>query len=152
MAGCFICEKHEGTITTDGVVIFEDDLLYVGHIDRQGEPNYKGHLMIDLKRHVRSLADMTIEEAQAWGVMMMQLSQALTDVTGADHIYALVSGNSVPHLHMHVVARYPGTPRAYWGPMDVYDWEDAPFVQRDELIRFCHDVTTALAYRRGEVS
>ena len=108
--------------------------------------------MIDLKRHVRSLADMTIEEAQAWGVMTMQLSQALTDVTDADHIYALVSGNSVPHLHMHVVARYPGTPRAYWGPMDVYDWPDAPFIQQEELIRFCHDVANALAQRRGDVS
>jgi histidine triad (HIT) family protein len=49
---CFICNKHKGTITTAGVTIYEDDFIYVGHIDQDGKPNYLGHMMIDLKRHV----------------------------------------------------------------------------------------------------
>lgn len=144
MNSCFICDKHQGVIQTDGHAIYEDDLLYVGHIDREGKPNYKGHLMIDLKRHVPSLADMTVQEAQAWGVMTMQLSRVLKDVAGAEHVYTLVSGNSVPHLHMHMVARYPGTPKAYWGPMDVYGWDDAPLLQSEALIRFCKQMRHGL--------
>lgn len=144
MNNCFICEKHLGLIQTDGQAIYEDDMLYVGHIDRGGKPNYKGHLVIDLKRHVPSLADMTVQEAQAWGVMTMQLSRVLRDVARAEHVYTLVSGNSVPHLHMHMVARYPGTPEEYWGPMDVYGWNDAPLIQSEALIRFCEQMKHGL--------
>lgn len=150
MNDCFICKKHEGSIHVDGSVIYEDDILYVGHIDRKGDLNYKGHVMIDLKRHIPSLADMTLREAKAWGVMTMQVSRALRQVTQAEHIYTLVSGNSVPHLHMHVVARYPGTPREFWGPMEVYDWEDAPMIQGDALTLFCKQMEQQLDYIREE--
>jgi histidine triad (HIT) family protein len=40
------------------------------------------------------------------------------DSEKAEHVYSLVSGNSVSHLHMHLTARYPNTPEEYWGPMD----------------------------------
>ena len=100
MNDCFICNKHAGNIETSGVMIYEDEYVYVGHIDRNGKPNYLGHIMIDLKRHVPTLAEMTVEEAQAFGVMMARVSKALKDCEKAEHIYSLVSGNSVPHLHI----------------------------------------------------
>ncbi|WP_367614625.1 hypothetical protein [Shouchella miscanthi] len=36
MEECFICKKHVGNIQTSGMKIFEDDFVYVGHIDRNG--------------------------------------------------------------------------------------------------------------------
>jgi histidine triad (HIT) family protein len=132
---CFICNKHAGNIKTSGVMIYEDEFVYVGHIDREGNPNYLGHIMIDLKRHAPTLADMTVEEAQAFGVIMNKVSKALRDSENAEHIYAFVSGNSVPHLHMHIVARYPNTPKEYWGPSEVYDWEDAPMGDNHEVVK-----------------
>ncbi|MBN8193437.1 HIT family protein [Bacillus sp. NTK074B] len=132
---CFICDKHTGDIDTSGVSIYEDDYVYVGHIDRNGKPNYLGHIMIDLKRHAPSLADMTEEEAKAFGITMARVSKALIESEKAEHIYSLVSGNSVPHLHMHLVARYPHTPKEFWGPMEVYDWEDAPMGDNDEVVK-----------------
>ncbi|RIW32067.1 HIT family protein [Bacillus salacetis] len=137
MDSCFICDKHAGKINTSGVKIFEDEYVYVGHIDRNGKPNYLGHIMIDLKRHAPSLADMTEGEAEAFGVTMSRVSKALKESENAEHIYSLVSGNSVPHLHMHIVARYPGTPEEYWGPMEVYDWEDAPMGGSREVVDLC---------------
>ncbi|WP_308314902.1 HIT family protein [Bacillus sp. T33-2] len=98
----------------------------MSHIDKSGKPNYLGHLMIDLKRHVPTIGDMMMEEAQAFGMAMARVSKALMEVEKAEHIYSLVLGDSVPHLHMHLVPRYPNTPKAYWGPMEAYDWEDAP--------------------------
>jgi histidine triad (HIT) family protein len=134
---CFICNKHNGTIKTAGVTIYEDDFVYVGHIDQDGKPNYMGHIMIDLKRHVPTLADMNLEEASAFGVMMARVSKALKEMEGAEHVYALVSGNSVPHLHMHLVARYPNTPEQYWGPFAVYDSPNARMGGNSEVIELC---------------
>ncbi|TMU87168.1 HIT family protein [Bacillus sp. BHET2] len=134
---CFICDKHAGDIETSGVSIYEDEYVYVGHIDRNGKPNYLGHLMIDLKRHTPSLADMTEEEAKAFGVIMTRVSKALMESEKAEHIYSLVSGNSVSHLHMHIVARYPHTPKEYWGPVEVYDWGEAPMGDNVEVVKLC---------------
>ena len=63
---CFICKKHRGEIETDGITIYEDEFVYVGHIDNNGEPSYLGHLMIDLKRHAPTLGDMNQEEARCF--------------------------------------------------------------------------------------
>ncbi|QOY35396.1 HIT family protein [Anaerobacillus isosaccharinicus] len=141
---CFICDKHNGTITTAGNTIYEDDYIYVGHIDNNGKPNYLGHIMIDLKRHVPTLAEMNPEEAKAFGVMMARLSKALKEVEDAEHVYALVSGNSVPHLHMHLVARYPNTPEQYWGPFSVYDAPNARMGENSEVMELCNRIKTYL--------
>lgn len=135
---CFICNKHAGFVDTAGVTIYEDEFVYVGHIDKNGNPNYLGHIMIDLKRHAPTLGDMTDDEAKTFGVVMARVSKALMKSEGAEHVYSLVSGNSVPHLHMHLVARYPNTPEDYWGPMAVYDWEHAPMGNNDEVINLCN--------------
>ena len=42
MGDCFICNKHQGRITTASMSVYEDDFVYVGHIDRNGQPNYLG--------------------------------------------------------------------------------------------------------------
>ena len=138
MNDCFICNKHAGNINTAGVMIYEDEYVFVGHIDRNGNPNYLGHIMIDLKRHVPTLADMTMEEAKAFGVIMARISKALKASENAEHIYSFVSGNSVPHLHMHLVARYPNTPKEYWGPSEVYDWKDAPMGDNHAVVALCN--------------
>ncbi|QOR64858.1 HIT family protein [Cytobacillus suaedae] len=141
---CFICKKHNGSITVVGNVIYEDQYVYVGHIDNNGKPNYLGHLMIDLKRHVPTLAEMNPEEAKGFGVIMARLSKALKEVEKADHVYALVSGNNVPHLHMHLVARYPNTPEQYWGPFAVYDSPNARMGNDHDVVELCHRIKVYL--------
>ncbi len=141
---CFICNKHAGGIQTSGVTIYEDEYVYVGHIDREGKPNYLGHIMIDLKRHTPSLGDMTMDEAKAFGVIMARVSKALIESENAEHVYSLVSGNSVPHLHMHLVPRYANTPEEFWGPMEVYGWKEAPMVDNHEVIEFCERIKSYL--------
>lgn len=134
---CFICCKHRGEILTAGTTIYEDDLVYVGHIDRGTNPTYLGHIMIDLKRHVPGIGDMTVDEAKAFGLIMARVSKALTEVQGAEHVYSMVSGNSVSHLHMHVVPRYPNTPKNYWSPMELSEWAEAPKGTGDEITDVC---------------
>lgn len=141
---CFICDKHRGTIDTAGVKIYEDEFVYVGHIDKGDRPSYLGHIMIDLKRHAPSLGDLTIKEAHAFGQIMARVSRAVKETENAEHIYALVSGNSVAHLHMHIVPRYPNTPEEYWGPNEVYSWAEAPLGMNKDIIKVCERVRNHL--------
>ncbi|MDZ5473100.1 HIT family protein [Bacillus sp. 31A1R] len=141
---CFICNKHKGHLQTDGVVIYENEYVYVGHIDNQGKPSYLGHLMIDLKRHVPTLAEMTPDEAKSFGVMVSRVSKALKETESAEHIYAVVAGNAVPHLHMHLVARYPHTPEEYWGPFAVQEAPNAKMGNPNDVTELCKRIKSYL--------
>ncbi|MCC3355960.1 HIT family protein [Bacillus sp. REN16] len=144
MEDCFICKKQNGLIQTAGETIYEDAYVYVGHIDHNGEDSYLGHIMIDLKRHAPGLADMTMEEAKAFGMIMARVSKALKDSEKAEHIYSLVSGNAVNHLHMHIVPRYPNTPKEFWGPGALYDWPEAPMGNNEQIVKVSRRLKEAL--------
>jgi histidine triad (HIT) family protein len=100
--------------------VAEDDLVLVSHIvtpdalGRDGATAYLGHLFVEPLRHAPGLADLTEAEAQRVGLWCTRASQALREVAGAEHVYAAVIGDGVPHLHIHLLPRFPGTPREYW--------------------------------------
>lgn len=126
IAGCFICRKHQGEIVIPGGAIYEDELVYAGHaLLPDNQTNYLGYLIAETKRHAPDLADLTNEEAQALGLLVARLSRALKGSEGAERVYAFVLGDAVSHVHIHVVPRYPGAPREYWG-VHVDEWPDAP--------------------------
>lgn len=124
---CFICEKHKGNIIVPGGAIYEDELVYVGHVHWDSEETYLGYVMIDIKRHVPGLAELTDEEAKAFGLITSRVSKALKASEGAEHIYTFVSGNGVPHMHMHIIPRYENTPKEFWSPTEVAKWNGAPY-------------------------
>jgi histidine triad (HIT) family protein len=128
---CFVCRKHrERGPLMPGGAIAEDDLVVVSHIvtpdalGREGTDAYLGHLFVEPKRHAPGLADLTDMEARGVGWWCARASRALRDVAGAEHVYAAVFGDAVPHLHLHLLARFAGTPREYWGTR-VDEWPDA---------------------------
>lgn len=135
---CFICRKHQDTTSIPGGAIYEDDLLYAGHIQIQpdAESAYLGYLMLETKRHAPSLADLDVNEAATVGVLAARLAQALKATEGADHVYAFVLGDGVDHFHMHLVPRYPGTPRDYYGPR-IDEWPEAPRGGPAEIAALC---------------
>jgi len=126
-AECFVCRKHrERGALVPGGPVGEDDLVLVSHIPgRPDRPAYLGHLFVEPRRHAPGLADLTDAEARAVGWWCMRASRALREVAGAAHVYAQVIGDRVPHLHVHLLPRYPGTPEEYWWDK-VAQWPDAP--------------------------
>jgi len=135
---CFICRKHRGMVAVPGGALFEDHLVYAGHAQiRVGQAAaYLGYLMLEPKRHAPGLADLTDEEAQALGLLAARLSRALIASEGAEHVYAFVLGDRVPHVHIHLVARYPGAPEEYWG-VRVDEWPQAPRGGPQEIEALC---------------
>jgi diadenosine tetraphosphate (Ap4A) HIT family hydrolase len=127
-----------------GGPIYEDDLVYAHHFSDGEGPQYLGHLLLETKRHVPDFANLTRAEAQAIGLLISQLSTALKACAGAEKVYAVFYGEVTPHLHVHLTARYPGTPAQYlrW---NVEDWPAAPRGNVDELAALCCKLRKALA-------
>lgn len=71
---------------------------------------------------------------------MARISKALKQVEEAEHVYAVVSGNAVPHLHMHVVAHYPNTAKEFWDPFEVYDAPNARMGDNRQVIEVCNRI------------
>lgn len=124
---CLVCRKHRGEVVVAGGTIYEDDILYVSHAQIWGSEtsHYLGHVFVESRRHVAELADLTAEEAQAIGLYTSKLARALMQTEGVEHVYSFVIGDGVPHVHVHVIGRYPGAPREYWGAK-VDEWPGAP--------------------------
>ena len=124
---CLVCRKHRGEAAVPGGIIFEDDLISIAHAQLFGEEkdHYLGHVFVESKRHVPELADLTGQEAQAVGLWVSRVAQALLQTEGMEHVYSFFIGDGVPHVHVHVIGRRPGAPREYWGPK-VDDWPGAP--------------------------
>ncbi|MFV5174106.1 HIT family protein [Bacillus cereus] len=117
---CFICEKHKGNIIVPGGAIYEDELVYVGHVP--------------------GLAELTDEEAKAFGLITSRVSKALKESEGAEHIYTFVSGNGVPHMHMHIIPRYPNTPKEFWSPSEIAKWTGAPYGDAAKIKKLCERI------------
>jgi histidine triad (HIT) family protein len=132
---CFVCRKMRGELTPPGGPIYEDDLGYASHafdVEGRGAPTYLGWLIVETKRHAPWLAELTSDEAAGVGRVLPALARALVDGLGADWVYTATIGTGVPHFHLHLVARYPDTPRDVpWHSID--EWEGASKGGPDEI-------------------
>jgi diadenosine tetraphosphate (Ap4A) HIT family hydrolase len=124
---CFVCRKHRGEVSVPGGAIFENDLIFISHAQLWGDEteHYLGHVFVEPKRHVAELGDLNEEEAREIGLYSSKMARGLMKMTGIEHVYSFVIGDGVPHVHVHIIGRYPGAPREYWG-IKVDEWLDAP--------------------------
>ena len=141
---CFVCRKHRGEVEMPGGVLYEDDLVYASHGALDSHSGYPGVLFVEPKRHVPGFPGLTPAEAERIGLLMSRLSRALEAASGAERTYVAVLGHHVPHLHVWLLPRYPGTPEDVWG-MGVLRWADAPKASADEIAALCQRVRDHLA-------
>jgi diadenosine tetraphosphate (Ap4A) HIT family hydrolase len=121
--GCGVCASLSGPRPGEGasarVVLYEDDLWHVRHID----PPYPlaGWMLLITRRHVGGPAHFDDIEARAFGPALRHFERVLEEVTGALRIYTAAMGESHPHFHAHMVPRYATMPRdaKAWGAFDL---------------------------------
>jgi len=150
-ADCLLGRKHRerGPLMPGGPV-GEDELAVVSHavppdvLGGEGTTAYLGHLFVEPRRHAPGLADLTDAEARGVGWWCTRASRALRDVSGAEHVYAAVFGDAVPHVHVHLLPRFPGTPREYWG-VRVNQWPQARRGTAAEIEALVREVRAYLA-------
>ncbi|MEG2001989.1 MAG: HIT domain-containing protein [Clostridia bacterium] len=104
MEDCLFCKFVSGEIPVTKV--FEDELMI---IIRDIEPKAKNHFLLILKKHFKYLAEMTEEDGENLAKCLRKLND-LTDVLELKDGFRLVinqgddAGQSVPHLHVHILS------------------------------------------------
>jgi rhodanese-related sulfurtransferase/diadenosine tetraphosphate (Ap4A) HIT family hydrolase len=146
MDTCLFCKNDKDLSSALGPIFYEDDVVYALHYCRDDGPSYLGHLVLATKRHVPGLAELTEAEAQAVGLSVARLSRALKVCTDAEKVYLEAYYEVNPHLHLHLIARYPETPQEYWR-WKVGDWPEAPRGEPEAIIALCERLRAHLAQK-----
>jgi diadenosine tetraphosphate (Ap4A) HIT family hydrolase len=142
MQGCLFCDVQRDHRELVGSAVYEDDLVYAYHWEDEGT-SYLGQLALITKRHAPDFTDLTSAEAQAIGLLISRLSSALKTCTGAEKVYEFFYGEVTPHLHVLLMARYPGTPEDYWR-WNIEDWPGAPRGDAEAIEALCQRLRVAL--------
>lgn len=108
MSDCIFCKLANGEIPT--MSVYEDEVVKVIF---DAAPATKGHLLVIPKGHYENVFEIPEDVlGKAYGVAK-KVAQALKDVTGCDGVNILqnngeAAGQTVFHLHIHVIPRYKG--------------------------------------------
>ena len=98
---CLSCDVIAGRRETPGGVIFENELWHLTH---QVSPvRLAGFLILQPKRHVEQIGDLTAEEAATLGPVMAAASQALNLHLQARKVYVCSFGSVLVHVHFYLV-------------------------------------------------
>lgn len=108
MNNCIFCKIAGGEIPS--ITLYEDGDVKV--IFDAG-PATKGHALVIPKTHAADVFEISDELLAKAHVVAKKIATALKEVTGCDGVNILqnngeVAGQSVFHLHIHVIPRYEG--------------------------------------------
>lgn len=103
---CIFCDIIEGKIPSSKVYE-DDDVLAILDVSQVTF----GHTLVMPKKHVENIIEADDETVEKCAKVVSQLSKQIVHNTGAKGCNVLsncgeVSGQSVPHLHFHIIPRY----------------------------------------------
>jgi diadenosine tetraphosphate (Ap4A) HIT family hydrolase len=142
--GCPSCAEGRPDATPWGVRFFAGSVCdaYLVRADIQ-----RGLSMAVWRgRHVAEPTQLTDDEAAAYGREVLRVGRALEAVMEPIKLNYDLLGNTVPHLHTHIVPRYADDPRPGW-PFPFPDPDPGPMPE-GRLLADVDALRRALA-RRG---
>jgi diadenosine tetraphosphate (Ap4A) HIT family hydrolase len=108
---CAICDEVEGRITAPGGPIYDDGLWLVSH--HAGKYTDPGELIVKVRRHVESMADLSGPEASALGPVLRAAVAAVTRTVRPERVYVASFGERVRHVHFYVLPRTASLPAGH---------------------------------------
>ena len=118
MTACVSCDliaRRDRNEAPDWDCILRTEYWDIVHCNDTSLP---GWLVLVLRRHVSSIADLTENEAIECGALQQQLSIALESAVGCMKTYVAQFAESPEHshVHFHVIPRMPDMPDDARGP------------------------------------
>ncbi|MBJ6752128.1 HIT family protein [Geomonas sp. Red421] len=115
-------------------VLLENDLAFAFH---DGFPVTLGHTLVVPKRHVASFFETTAEEQAALFDLVGRMRELLLQQHAPDAFNigvndGVAAGQTVPHLHIHLIPRYAGDTEDPRGGVRWIMPVKAPYWKRDE--------------------
>jgi diadenosine tetraphosphate (Ap4A) HIT family hydrolase len=127
--GCPMCAEGRPEETRFGLRILAGEFADA-YLQRPGIQ--RGYTIVIWRgRHVAEPTELTAEEAGGYWAEVLAVARALERHLDPVKLNYDVLGNSLPHLHTHVVPRYADDPRPGW-PFPFPDEEPPPHPE-DEL-------------------
>ena len=83
-------------------LVYEDALVTLGQADFCAIP---GYLVLRLKNHAESMADLKPAEARHVGLILARSARVLEEAAGADRVYILSFAEIDRRLHFHLFPR-----------------------------------------------
>jgi histidine triad (HIT) family protein len=105
-SNCIFCKLAAGVYPSS--TIYEDDLF---RVILDISPATKGHALLIPKRHIENIYELDGEESELALFVIREVSCAMKKTLGCDGINVLqnngsAAGQSVFHLHFHIIPRY----------------------------------------------
>jgi diadenosine tetraphosphate (Ap4A) HIT family hydrolase len=113
--GCPMCpDTHRDDLVVE---------LPSGLVHLQDDASYRGYCILIFRRHVVELYELTPEERADWIEDVAAIGKAIAAVCAPGKLNVSMLGNQVPHLHCHLMPRYPddgdwGHPPAFRPPAE----------------------------------
>jgi diadenosine tetraphosphate (Ap4A) HIT family hydrolase len=111
MPDCPICDEIAGRRTAPGGPIHDDGHWLVSH--HLGGYTDPGELIVKLRRHAESLADLTPAEAAALGPVLRASVAAVEDAVRPERVYVAAFGERVRHVHFYILPRTADLPAGH---------------------------------------
>ncbi len=101
MEDCIFCKIVRKEIPSEK--IYEDD-KFLSFLDIQ--PVSDGHLLVIPKEHIVWMYDADDDTVAEIFKLSKKLMLAIKEGIGCDYVQVNVSGEEVPHFHVHLIPRY----------------------------------------------
>lgn len=104
---CFFCDVQD---LDDGSIVEENDHFYVHRCDFPSSP---GHYEVIAKEHIQSFSDLTPGQVISLADLVRKTKEIIEVQLNPDG-YNIglnegeAAGQSIPHLHVHIIPRYKG--------------------------------------------
>ena len=108
---CPICDEVAGRRAAPGGAIYDDGLWLVSH--HLGPYTDPGELIVKLRRHAESLADLSDAEAVALGPLLRAAAEAVDRVVRPERVYIAAFSERVRHVHFYVLPRTASMPAGH---------------------------------------
>jgi diadenosine tetraphosphate (Ap4A) HIT family hydrolase len=110
--GCPSCAEGRPEETSFGVRWFAGDVCDAYLVRADIQPGLT--IAVFRGRHVAEPTELAEREAAAYGREVLAVGRAIESAFSPVKLNYDVLGNSVPHLHTHIVPRYTDDPRPGW--------------------------------------
>ena len=139
--GCPMCAEGRPDATAHGIRFFAGEVAdaYL----RRASIQRGLSVVIWRGRHVAEPSELTEEEAATYWRELLLVGRAIEQVVRPVKMNYNLLGNSLPHLHTHVVPRYADDPKPGW-PFPFPEEDPEPFPD-DELQRDVDALRAAFA-------
>ena len=132
-AECIGCQVANGVITPVGGLVYEDELWVVNHL-MTASP-ILGWLILQPKRHIEGLHEMTFDEQQRMAQLLTQVDSVVRAILAPSKIYVCLFAESAqcPHIHFHIIPR--SAQMEVRGP-EIFNYQPQIYPEETEISSF----------------